>query len=178
MKHLLHCMVMASYCWSTADLVMAVEAALKVAVRDEQLRNYYVDLLKQPSQIPSPTTLYRHRLSFHLGFCQLVASDVEELLADGIVRYGTVDSSQQGSHDLVHHGQTIIPKSDLVPLFRDVCRLVDMSADDRRQHNDEVCDIMQTQIHKNKFFRQLSGESFLENDCNIFRILIVEFFFR
>ena len=33
----------------------------------------------------------------------------------------------------------------------------------------EVCDIMQSQIHKNKILRQLSGDSSLENDCNVFR---------
>ena len=42
-------------------------------------------------------------------------------------------------------------------LIKTFCQLLKKKQEGKQN---EVCDIMQTQIHKNKFFRQLSGESF------------------
>ena len=80
--------------------------------------------------VPSSSTLYRHRLSLHIGFCQWIASVHHELLndAEGIIRWSTVDSSPQGGWDWLLSGSAVLQVVDSSMCFHWAQELIAIAA--------------------------------------------------
>ena len=126
MLHLINCMTLACLARDQHQLKRVLKAALTAAVRQEEVRKYYLSLIDQPRQILAPPTMYRHRLTLHLGYCRMVAEMTEEMmgLLGSVTSWGTLDSSTQGNYDLVYHGATRVPTKDLTSLFLDAVNLI------------------------------------------------------
>ncbi len=126
MIHLVNCMMLACKGKDMHRVRDIMKAAVNAAVREDAVRRHYLAMLDEPRQVPSPTTMYRHRLTLHLGYCRLLAALTRECMGrpGGICRWGTVDSSEQGNFDLLYHGVTTMAVVDLVPRFRDALELL------------------------------------------------------
>lgn len=126
MKHLFQCLVLSSYGKDTHDMLEMCVAAVRATVRQAVVREFYLEMLRQPMQIPSSTTLYRHRLTLHMAWCRWTAEGIRQLLEDsgGVCRWGTLDSSQQGNFDLLYSGSTTMLAKDLTPRFRDAMEII------------------------------------------------------
>ncbi len=94
---------------------------------------YYVDWIDNNRVIPSPTTLYRHRLTLHMAMC-LRAQYAHQtlLLAGGVVRWGTMDSSPQSGRNWIMVGFATVALDDLGQCLRHSRRLWEL-----RQSEDE-----------------------------------------
>ena len=68
--------------------------------------------------IPPVTTVRRHRLALHIGYCVWAQELHDNLLAGGMVRWSTVDASPQGGHDWVTHGVRAVHAPMLHSLLR------------------------------------------------------------
>lgn len=104
LEFLVSCLVLAGFLRNMAAFSEALRFAICVGVYDVALRNHILSDLRVPRAVPSTTTLRRHRLTVHMGFCLWEQQHHEALVQHGCVRYGTVDSSPQGPHDWVLHG--------------------------------------------------------------------------
>ena len=63
MSHLLNCVMLSGYGKDVQDFKDMCVAALRAVVQDTAVRGYYEEVLSRRRAIPSPTTLYRHRLA-------------------------------------------------------------------------------------------------------------------
>ena len=129
MVHLVHCVSLAGYGRDPHKLKDMCRLALRATVPDREVRTFYEDLLAQPHVIPSSSSLYRHRLTLHLGYCRMLAARTADLLAqdEEIVRWGTIDSSTQGNHELVYSGASMMRAQDLIPRLRDALELIHLA---------------------------------------------------
>ncbi|CAK0855285.1 unnamed protein product [Prorocentrum cordatum] len=130
MEHLINCLMLAALGKDAHRLRDTVARALAASVIQDSVRQYYRNILDEPRRIPSATSIYRHRLTVHLGFCRLVAEHTEELLngPGGACRWGTLDSSQQANHDLLYHGSVTMAAYDLSARFEDALEVIRMAA--------------------------------------------------
>ena len=134
MEFLLTCLMAAGYLRDSCELVEAVRTAIFIAAPEKHLQSYLLQHLNtQVRAVPSKSTLQRHRLTVHLGFCAWVAELTEAMLNDsaGVVRWATMDASPQGGVDWIMSGATIMKVSDLVSAFRQanaLCYEVDKAA--------------------------------------------------
>jgi hypothetical protein len=119
-------LVVSGYLKSTAGLADVLSHALAVSVREPSLLAHLQNEMRRPHSVATPSVLYRHRLTLHIGFCQWVASVHHELLsaAEGVVRWSTVDSSPQGGWDWLLSGSAVLRVSDCVVCFRDAQELI------------------------------------------------------
>ena len=114
MEFLMSCLIMSGFLRNVAMLGDALRFAVLVGIQDPSLRAHVLNMLTQKHAIPSTTTLRRHQLTAHMGFCLWEQQRHGELLKNGCVRYGTVDSSPQGPQDWVLHGARSIELKDVV----------------------------------------------------------------
>jgi len=128
MAHLINCVVLSGFGRDAHHLRDVCLTALKASVQDQIVRGFYEELVSQSRAIPSATTVYRHRLTLHLGFCHWIGALTKAWLEDpdGICRWGTVDSSQQGNHDLVYSGSSTMLNKNLISRFRDALLLIQL----------------------------------------------------
>ena len=111
MDFLVRCLLLGGHLRSQHSLQDALKAAILAAVHIPELRQHLLaEITSKQLRVPSPTTLYRHRLTLHVGFCMWMAAKTQELLntSEGVVRYMTADSSLQGAHDWFLAGATTI----------------------------------------------------------------------
>ena len=103
--------------------------ALRAVVTNEDIVAYYQANLKHGNLIPSSSTIYRHRLTFHLGHCRWMGALTDEILAmeGGFTRWATLDSSQQGVNDCLYHGYSLMPSRHVPDRFRDAVALINLS---------------------------------------------------
>lgn len=106
-----------------ADFSEVVRWGLRAGVSDAALRQHLLAELDRPHALPSPTTLRRHRLTLHMGFCMWEQTRTNELLERGCVAHGMVGSSPQGQHDWVLRGSRRLPLDELVGLMAAANRL-------------------------------------------------------
>lgn len=113
----------------------ALLRGMALSVPDASVRSYYAQLMESGLlRTPSHTTLNRHRLTLHVGFCRYQAQVLSRMLQEpsGVVRWGSIDSSPQGRYDWVSGGFATMLVADLAPRLREAHRLIHES---RRQHD-------------------------------------------
>ena len=130
MSYLIQCLVVAGFLKDGGDLLPVLDNAISVVVREPKAAEYYHDLLHSKHKIPSSSTVYRHRLTLHAGWCMLQAVRIDEMLSSpfGVVRWATMDSSPQGSWDWLLSGTTTVKMIDLTKCFCDAQKLIHTSA--------------------------------------------------
>ncbi len=91
------------------------EHCLNIVVDDPALRRHLLGVLTQPHAVPSRTTLYRHRLTFHLGWRHMLQALSEERHGreGGIVTWRTLDLSPQAGVEWSLHGCSTMRQCDL-----------------------------------------------------------------
>ena len=114
MEFLMSCLILSGFLSNVATFGDVLRFAIVAGVQDPSLRAHISKPLLQPHSVPSTTTLRRHQLIAHMGFCLWEQGRHGALVRDGCVRYGTVDSSPQGPQDWVLHGARTIAVKDLV----------------------------------------------------------------
>jgi len=127
-EFLVSSLLVSGFLRSLASHADAIRCAVSVGVSDAALRKHILSALDAPRGIPSASTLRRHRLTCHIGFCcweQSLSSDM--VLRGDFVRYGTVDSSPQGPYDFVLHGARTLSGNSVLQAARDSERLHDDS---------------------------------------------------
>ena len=124
MDFLVTCLLHVDLLKSHDHFQRSLESALTIAVPIPNLAAFLRNRLQEPAALPSKTTLLRHRLTLHMAYCRWMADCCATMLSSGgVVRYSTVDSSPQHSHEWVLSGSTTVPVSALVPCFRALLRL-------------------------------------------------------
>ena len=123
--HLVHCVSCANYVRGAHDFKAMCLAALRVVVRDKEVFAFYAGLLSERT-IPSASTLYRHRLTLHLGWCRFQSEQLARMLDEplGVTRWGTIDSSLQGHLELVYTGYTTVRTNDLPDLLQSALLMI------------------------------------------------------
>ena len=93
----------------------------------------------QNLRVPGRSTMYRHRLTFHQGFCRWLGKCARVMLSSsgGVTRWGTLDSSPQGSFDWLLTGASTMCSCDLSACYRDANRLIALG---QGPISDEACD--------------------------------------
>ena len=85
-------------------------------------------MMSSKHALPSPSTLYRHRLTLHMAFCRLAQEQMRSMLSDGlVVRWGTMDSSPQRAHNWLMVGFATMCVSDLGPSLQLAHRLYELA---------------------------------------------------
>ena len=119
LRLLISCVVTAGYLKHMGSLKDALVAAVVVIVSDPAAAQYFKELLTTSGAVPSPRTLFRARLSVHIGVCKWQQNVHEDMLqGDGVFRWATVDSSPQGGWEWVLHAATTMRISDAVAALR------------------------------------------------------------
>lgn len=93
--HLIECVMLAGTLRSALDTKYAIRKCLKVMVKDVGQLNHLLGILDGAHYVPSASTLRKHRLTVHLGFCRFLSVFVSRLLEVGGVRWGSMDLSPQ-----------------------------------------------------------------------------------
>lgn len=137
--HLLECLVFGGCLKSAADMADALRFACMAVAPDPLSRAHWLSILDSANHLPSTSTMYRHRLTAHVGFCRLLADLCDELVASrGFARYATMDASPQGHYEWLLIGATLVKEGDLVRCLRDANRLVELGQ--QGSHSDESFD--------------------------------------
>ena len=114
-------MILSGYLRSAGDLekviLLAIDTILGMV---PQVHTFFKEIFQQAHSTPSAITLYRHRLTLHLAYCEELQLQYKQLLAEpaGFVSWATLDCSPQAGYDLILNGDTTIALSRLVEMFR------------------------------------------------------------
>ena len=111
------CILVATHLRDTNHLRRVLRQALQVFVREPRLRDHFMSLLDKDRSVPSPTTLYCHRLTFQMGDCGF-AQDVHDNLLQppgGCTRWMAVGGSPQSGIEWVLAGSATMKQQGLVP---------------------------------------------------------------
>ena len=125
MEYLLKCLLFSGYIKDVADTTSALLAALPVLISDAGMRSHFEAMIRTPFKIPSRQTLYRHRLTLHLGYCSLQAQLNSNMLRvpGGLSCWQTVDASPNMGYEWLMHGCRAMPCRDLAARFQDALAL-------------------------------------------------------
>ena len=124
MAHMIECMLLVGLANKRDALADTVAGGLQVAIKEQQVLAYYMDLLRNTAVVPKQTTIYRHRLTMHLAFCRLSQLEAAEWIASGgLARWGTLDSSPQARHNWLMVGFATMRLSDLTDALMHAHRL-------------------------------------------------------
>ena len=147
---LINCLMLSGFLRSSASMRLAIKYAIKSISLEPSTQARCLDLLSEKHSVPSRTTIYRHRLTLHAGYCLLQQELLKDMMDDpaGITRLGTVDSSPDGEYDWVMCGFTTIRNADLAQCLEHAHRLVRLAelAGDEEIADDveaETADIME-----------------------------------
>ena len=80
LSHLINCVVFAGHLRDSSNLRRAMVLAVKATLRSNALYDFYISLLNEPGQVPSVTTIQRHRRSLHLAWCLREQSRTQHVL--------------------------------------------------------------------------------------------------
>ena len=81
MLFLIECIVTSGFLKDSRQILPVMEHALACVVPDPSIRKYYSDRLREKHRLPGRSTVYRHRLTLHIGWCQVEAELIAALLA-------------------------------------------------------------------------------------------------
>ena len=126
LETLIHSLIVSGYLHNSAEMRDLLRAALRVCVRVPQLLEHFDNMLCKPRRVPGASTLYRHRLTVHVAFCRWVSHMNNPIVLDesGFCRWGTLDSSPQGSWDWLLAGATLARMSSIESCFEDSNKLI------------------------------------------------------
>jgi hypothetical protein len=107
--------------------------AIYVITKNKALQKHLIKILDKPNTVPSPTTLLRHRLTLHMGYCRLLADISEAILSSkgGAASWSTLDLSPHRGVEYVLHGMSMMKQSDLVAAFDLANALFEHNQDER-----------------------------------------------
>ena len=143
MSQMVQFMLVAGLLTQGGHLYHVVIGSLKAAIQDKAVQNHYVQMMSSKHALPSPSTLYRHRLTLHMAFCRLAQEQMRSMLSDGlVVRWGTMDSSPQRAHNWLMVGFATMRVSDLGPSLQLAHRLYELRASRDEQELTEASDAM------------------------------------
>ena len=148
MHHMILCMLAAG-CLKDAHRFREVcELAIAVVVREPALRHHLMQAIRDRSIVPSPTTLYRHRLTLSVGFASFCAQQSQEMveMPGGVCRWCTVDASPQGSYDWCLNGACTLAVTSLPERFRDALELIQRCRADREANVSVIVERLQTDL--------------------------------
>lgn len=125
MEFLVKCIVTGGFLRNASELRESLEHSLAIVVRDRRLRVFLQEQM-QTLRTPSSTSMYRHRLTLHQGYCRFLGHLHKACLSSGggVARWGTLDSSPQGAWDWLLSGATIMKASQLADAFGDANELI------------------------------------------------------
>jgi hypothetical protein len=121
MNHLINSLALAGYARDSHDLRDLCVQAINTVVREAQLRSYFQNMLTNTAHIiPSSTTLYRHRLTMHMGFSLYMGKQMQNMMESpgGMCCWQTVDSSPHMNFDWVLTGMATMRTCDLQESFQ------------------------------------------------------------
>ena len=127
---LVRMLMVAGYMRNMSEIQNALKFAVAAAFRDAALLKHVLSELEESQAVPSKTTLYRHQLTLHMGYCVLESEITSRFLERGCVRYLTIDSTPHMGVEWVMYGTRTMFNDDLVPAFQGANRLVDPSLDE------------------------------------------------
>ena len=104
-----------------------IVCALRLALPPATAQFFVDEVVSKATSVPSPTTLYRHRLTLTTGFYSWLAEENERKLQEGSIRYLGIDKSPQGNEDWLMTLETTISKNNLRELFRQAQDLYEMN---------------------------------------------------
>jgi hypothetical protein len=118
--YLVRCVVAAGFLRSFGSFKEAMHCALDAICPSRDVAEYLKGLLVEKGSVPSSSSLDRHRLTVHIGFCRWMQSKCAEMLDSpgGMIRWATADGSPQGPYDWILQGATSMKVTDLVASFR------------------------------------------------------------
>ena len=136
LEFLLRCVQASSLTRSAADLAPCIQACIRIACPDTAIQQHLLSMITAQTSIPSVSSLVRHRLTMHMGFCMWQQELRETLLEQpgGVVVWRMVDSSPQGGWDAVLHLYCVAPLEKLDSMLAGAHLLCDPAA----QHDDKV----------------------------------------
>ena len=124
---LLQCVLLASNSSHSNSLKDLCLRAVDVCIESEPVRAYIKECLESDATcIPSRATLYRHRLTLHIGFCKYMSRINAAMIRSpgGMCCWQTVDSSPQMSYEWVLNGMVAMRASHLPDRFIDALKLL------------------------------------------------------
>ena len=95
------------------------ELAIDVSVGDPPLRDHLKQLLGCQGALPGQATLYRHRLTLHMGLCSIAQDFNKSLVGSrgGLVSWRTLDLSPQGGVEWLLQRTSCMKQSSLARAF-------------------------------------------------------------
>ena len=120
LRYLIETLLLASNLRSHVLLKPTIVAALHASLPAQFAQSFVQEVVeKNSTSIPSPASLYRHRLTLVSGFYRAIAEEHEKMLqGDGVSRYIAVDKSPQGKYEWVMTVESVIPNSQLLSTMR------------------------------------------------------------
>ena len=112
---LIHCVVASGLLKQANHLRSVFDSSLEGVAADPKLRGYLKGVLHQKCQLLARATLYRHRLTLHMGFCRLAQDYTKELVESrgGVVSWRTMDLTPQAGVEWLLQGSSHMKQSDL-----------------------------------------------------------------
>ena len=126
LETLVHSLIISGYLHNSADMRDLLRSALRVCIRVPELLEHFDSLHCKPRRVPGASTLYRHRLTVHIAFCRWVSNVNNPIVLDesGFCRWGTLDSSPQGSWDWLLAGATLARMAVVESCYEDANQLI------------------------------------------------------
>ena len=133
MQILVRALMMAGTLRNMSSISLAVKYAATCAIQDPALLKHVLSDLQRPKALPSKSTVYRHQLTIHMGYCLLEQDLTKRMLEVGCVRFITVDTSPQGPFDWVMHGARTIRTDQLIEAMDWANSMADPALDDAQR---------------------------------------------
>ena len=113
MESMINAVLMSGFLRDAKDAMLVLRCALQVCVPEPSVREYLLQLLSQTKTLMSAASMYRHRLTVHMGYCLMQQDDMAELLGSGaMVTWRTLDLSPKAGYEWMMHGRTCILQRD------------------------------------------------------------------
>ena len=97
MEQLVEIVVLSGFLRDVSNTKDVIVMALKAVIAEPAQRDYLLGLVRQQRALPSPTTIRRHRLSIHMGYCRHWSAKFSAMMdaPGGLTGWATMDLSPQ-----------------------------------------------------------------------------------
>ena len=142
----INCVLASGLLKSVASTKKVVEHAINATVREPALREHFLAQLRATHSIPGRSTLYRHRLSLHMGFCRMLQNISEVLVSSkgGLASWRSLDLSPEGGIEWVLHGSSSIRQSLLSRAY-DMAQALHQHLEDEAENARELSNLLALQ---------------------------------
>ena len=117
MSNLVNTVIASGWLREVRGLKQVFLSALRTIITEPEILAHYTKLLDDPKSkaVASRATLYRHRLTIHMGYCLQRQAQLSEMLESpgGITCWRTMDLSPQGGTEWVMAGVSYMKQEDL-----------------------------------------------------------------